>query len=240
MTAEPLAALNWRPEVAWPLHPDGERYPVAFGPLPEGTRYRLDGDDKERVADDVCGQKDFLLYIIVAWPDGSTPVAPETEIDTLRRQVIDLSDQLQMQAAYHKAYRPEVVAEIAVQLSEEADWQQIAAWCGGRLRHSSDPSGEWSAYIDIPADRSATGRAECACQGMWITLGHDGKFRCRAEIDQPTPTAPDTVTVPRAEFEALEKARTAAFWRTDKQWAIHLIAAALRLLEAHEEIPNDR
>lgn len=89
----------------------------------------------------------------------------------------------------HQAFRPEAVAEVAVHLSEEADWEAIAAWCGGSLGSTQDPSGEYAGYIDIPG-------VGCAGESCWITLAHDGTFRIRAEV-----AAPDRLTRPGVEAD---------------------------------------
>jgi len=109
--------------------------------------------------------------------DAPPAAAPSPDV---AGEVAALREELENQRLMHKAYRPEVVAEIAVQLTEDADWQEIATWCGGTLRHSSDSSGEVTTYLDLPGVGSV-------CQGMWITLDHDGRFRARAEIAAPSP-----------------------------------------------------
>lgn len=96
-------------------------------------------------------------------------------------------DELAMAAAYAEAYRPEVVAEVAVHLSEESDWEAIAAWCSGTIRSSGLPSGDYVSYIDLPGGDSA-------CEGSWITLDHHGVFRVRAVLDPPSALS-DTVSV---------------------------------------------
>lgn len=79
----------------------------------------------------------------------------------------------------HYAYRPEVVAEVAVLLSEESDWKEIADWCGGHIHTSQDPSGEYTSSILLP-------NGDYATNGWWIALQHDGTFRARAVLEQPT------------------------------------------------------
>lgn len=59
----------------------------------------------------------------------------------------------------------------AQQLTDDADWEAIAAWCGGKLINHRDPSDEyftelridtgggwyWSAYLDDWVIRTADG-----------------------------------------------------------------------------------
>lgn len=110
------------------------------------------------------------------------------DVQALRDRVAELEAELAdvlLQIEYHKAFRPEVVAEVAVELTEEADWDEVATWCGGGIQTFQDPSGEYTSYIIIPGSRTESGRAEWVPQGMWITLDHDGKFRVRHTIGQP-------------------------------------------------------
>ncbi|WP_159600247.1 hypothetical protein [Agromyces humi] len=79
------------------------------------------------------------------------------------------------------AFRPEAVAEIAVLLSEDADWEQIAEWCGGHIHTAQDPSGEYISTIVLP-------NGEHAAENSWITLDHEGRFRVRWEVRQPETT----------------------------------------------------
>ena len=98
----------------------------------------------------------------------------------------------------HEAYRPEVAAEIAVQLTDDADWPEIARWCGGRLDGETLPSGDYSSWINVGGERAG--------EGAWITLGHDGVFRVRWSLDGPERA--DLV----AENERLREALRDAAW----------------------------
>lgn len=101
-----------------------------------------------------------------------------------------LTEQRDMDYDMHLAYRPEVVAEIAVRLDEEHDWEATAKWCGGTLRNAEvADSGEYESYIDIPG-------VGAAWQGSWITLDHDGRFRIRTEVDGPERPSPPGITSP--------------------------------------------
>lgn len=86
--------------------------------------------------------------------------------------------------AMHRAFRPEVVAEIAVHLGSHENWDTIAQWCGGRIETTRDPSGEYSSYIRLPDGQTAFERS-------WLTLDHAGHFRVREVVEGPeTKTAP--------------------------------------------------
>lgn len=91
------------------------------------------------------------------------------------------ADQRAEDLALHLAFRPEVVAEVAVPLSDESDWEKIAAWCGGTIGSSeAGDSGEWDSWIAIPgADQVATSRS-------WIVKRHDGTFDVRLEVEEPS------------------------------------------------------
>lgn len=107
-------------------------------------------------------------------------VAPMFLPDDLVRVVEDLlTEQRDLDYDMHLAYRAEVVAEIAVRLDEEHDWEATAKWCGGTLRNAEvADTGEYESYIDIPG-------VGAAFQGCWITLDHEGRFRVRTEVDGP-------------------------------------------------------
>lgn len=89
--------------------------------------------------------------------------------------------------AMHYAYRAEVVAEIAVHLSDEDGWDGIAKWCGGEIGSGPDgtDSGEYFSWITLPS-------GERAATGMWIVKRIDGTFAARYEVDEP-----DEETLPR-------------------------------------------
>lgn len=106
-----------------------------------------------------------------------------TLIPQVRREAE--AQQQETDLALHRGFRPDVVAEIAVRLDEEHDWEKTAAWCGGTV--GSGPygtEGEWHSWITLP-DGTTAG------QGSWITLDHDGVFRVRLEVDGPS-RIPDT------------------------------------------------
>jgi hypothetical protein len=91
-----------------------------------------------------------------------------------------VAEQRETDLAMHEAYRPEVVAEVAVHLSEDTDWEAVAAWCGGTIRTgSSTPSGEYESTIDIPG-------VGTTWQGAWIVQRHDLSFAIRAEVAGPS------------------------------------------------------
>ena len=102
-----------------------------------------------------------------------------------------LGDRAALHLAMHHAYRPEVVAEIAVNLSDHDSWDHLAAWCGGRIDTSQDPSGEHHSVLVLP-------NGDVGGEGSWLVLTHDGEFRIRYEVAAPTITSsgpnPDTCT----------------------------------------------
>lgn len=81
--------------------------------------------------------------------------------------------------AMHEAYRPEVVAEVAVHLCEEADWEAVAEWCSGTIATGQEPSGEYVSELHIPG-------VGTAWQGAWIVQRHDLSFDIRAEVAGPS------------------------------------------------------
>lgn len=86
----------------------------------------------------------------------------------------------EMGLALYRAYRPEVVAEVAVALGEDSDWEAIAKWCGGAIGSGPDgtDSGEWTSWIDLP-------NGESAVAGMWIIKTLGGTFSTRIEVAEP-------------------------------------------------------
>lgn len=115
--------------------------------------------------------------------DGPTAMLHPEDIDAFppmidARDTIDrLTAENERLRVEHEAYRPEVAAEIAVQLTEDADWPEIAKWCGGRLDGETLPSGDYSSWINVGGERAG--------EGAWITLGHDRVFRVRWSLDGP-------------------------------------------------------
>lgn len=91
------------------------------------------------------------------------------------------ADEREIGHAMHLAYRPEVVAEVAVSVHEECDWDRIAAWCDGKADSGPDgtDSGEWHSWIDVPG-------VGPAFAGMWIVKRHDGTFALRYEVAEPS------------------------------------------------------
>lgn len=79
-----------------------------------------------------------------------------------------------------EAYRPEVVCEVAVRLSEEADWAAIAEWCGAEVKSSSDgtDSGEWMSWLELPDGTTFS-------ENTWVVKGYDGGFKTRWEVLEP-------------------------------------------------------
>lgn len=101
---------------------------------------------------------------------------------TAVRQIRDSGEEVGL--AMHRAYRPEVVAETAVPLGEDSDWEQIAQWCGGTIGSAPDgtDSGEWTSWIALP-------NGESAFSGMWIIKALDGTFSTRYAVAEPDETS---------------------------------------------------
>ncbi|MFB7890322.1 hypothetical protein ACFCZ3_19950 [Cellulosimicrobium cellulans] len=98
-------------------------------------------------------------------------------------------EQRELDLALHRAYRPEVVAEVAVALGDHSDWEQIAAWCGGKIVNEQDPSGEYASLIEIPG-------VGAAGEDSWIVQRLDGTFAIRATV-----VGPDGDTLDRVRAE---------------------------------------
>lgn len=83
----------------------------------------------------------------------------------------------------HHAYRPEITAQMAVPLWDEANWDTIASWCGGTVKTAPDgtDSGEWHSWIALP-------NGETAFANMWIVKGLDGAFTTRHHVGDPDET----------------------------------------------------
>lgn len=79
----------------------------------------------------------------------------------------------------HYAFRPEVVAEVAVQLTGEADWEALAEMVDGWLNTGADLSGEYHSVIEVPG-------AGAAGEGEWIIKRHDGSWAVRHHIEEPS------------------------------------------------------
>lgn len=90
-----------------------------------------------------------------------------------------LAEQEEYHLAMHRAYRPEVVAEVAVHLGSHESWEDLAEWCGGRIVTSQDPSGEYVSDLVLP-------NGERGGDWAWLVLNHAGEFHFRAEVAEPT------------------------------------------------------
>ena len=112
-------------------------------------------------------------------------------------EVAKLREKIDVDRAMHEAFRPEVVAEVAVLVCDEMDWQPVADWCGGTIGSTQDPSGEYTSSLTIPGVGSAG-------EGQWIVQRHDGTFAIRATLEGPS-----------AESVARLTARPAPTWDED-------------------------
>ena len=112
-------------------------------------------------------------------------------------EVAKLREKIDVDRAMHEAFRPEVVAEVAVLVCDEMDWQAVADWCGGTIGSTQDPSGEYTSSLTIPGVGSAG-------EGQWIVQRHDGTFAIRATLEGPS-----------AESVARLTARPAPTWDED-------------------------
>ena len=114
------------------------------------------------------------------------------------------AEQRAVDLAMHEAYRAEVVAETAVALGDQSDWEQVAAWCGGTISGAQDPSGEYASLIEIPG-------VGAAGEGSWIVRRLDGTFAIRATVD-----GPDGDTLERVRADERERVlEFVANWFTD-------------------------
>ena len=120
---------------------------------------------------------------------------PPPIVADLEAQVAKLREDLEMERLMHQAYRAEVVAEIAVQVTEDCDWDELAKWVGGSIGSAQEMSGEYRSWINVPANRTHDGKPASAGCGEWITLGHDGKFRVRYAVDPPERDVPPSPPV---------------------------------------------
>ncbi|GEL47422.1 hypothetical protein CHO01_25380 [Cellulomonas hominis] len=133
---------------------------------------------------DICdyGTGDLVKMLpatIVYRPDAPQPATTDEGLVTRAEVERMLAEQSEMDRAMHEAYRPEVVAEVAVHLSEGADWDAVAKWCGGTICTGQEPSGEYVSDMHIPG-------VGTAWQGAWIVQRHDGTFAIRAEVAGPS------------------------------------------------------
>lgn len=114
----------------------------------------------------------------------------------------------------HWVFRPEVVAEVAVQLDDEANWDEIAIWVDGEIITGQDPSGEYHSLIQIP-DVGAAG------EGDFIIKRHDGSFDIRQHVAAPSEDSLASLKV-QALREFAEHIRTHAA-RTDNRFTEHVL-----------------
>jgi hypothetical protein len=71
----------------------------------------------------------------------------------------------------------------AVQLTDEADWDAIAAWCGGRIHQTQDPSDEYVTSLTIPTLEGTM----WASENDWVIRGVKGEFYpCKPDIFEAT------------------------------------------------------
>jgi hypothetical protein len=66
-----------------------------------------------------------------------------------------------------RTYQKKPVRVQAVQLTEAADWEAIAAWCGGRLLHHTDITDEKETVLVVP---TLHGEVR-AYEGQWVCKG---------------------------------------------------------------------
>ncbi|MBX6749999.1 MAG: hypothetical protein IRY85_10090 [Micromonosporaceae bacterium] len=81
-------------------------------------------------------------------------------------------------------FRKKPVEIEAAQLTEDADWEAVAAWCGGRLANVEQAdSGEYETTLVI----STLEGDMTACVGDWVIRGVKGEFYpCRDDIFRAT------------------------------------------------------
>ena len=129
--------------------------------------------------------------------------ASAADVPALIDEVKRLREKIDVDRAMHEAFRPEVVAEVAVLVSDEMDWQAVADWCGGTIGSAQEPSGEYTSSITIPGVGDAY-------QGMWIVQRHDLTFAIRATLEGPSAESVARLTArpaPAWDEEAIRAAR---------------------------------
>lgn len=108
--------------------------------------------------------------------------AAAVSVQEVLRELVEhyASEQEQMGLDMHRAYRPEVVSEVAVFLGEDSDWNGVARWCGGTVNSGPDgtDSGEWTSWIEVPGVGTAP-------EGTWLVKRLDGTFDVRVEVGAP-------------------------------------------------------
>lgn len=76
-------------------------------------------------------------------------------------------------------YREKPVVIEARQLTDDADWEDIAKWCGGELVNHRDPSDEYTTTLII---RTPEGDMR-AGEDDWVIKGVKGEFYpCKPDI----------------------------------------------------------
>lgn len=185
------------------------------------TRKITTAADLDAIEADIaaCRTYNFGMYQADRLAHEHAPALVE-EVERLRAEVARLREKIDVDRAMHEAFRPEVVAEVAVPVCDEMDWQAVADWCGGTIDSVQDPSGEYTSSIAIP------GVGE-AYQGMWIVQRHDLTFAIRATLEGPS-----------AESVARLTARPAPAWNEEAVYDEAQTAAA-RVVAPYTSGPMD-
>jgi DNA-binding XRE family transcriptional regulator len=152
-------------------------------------------------------------------------------------------------------WRPRQPVE-AVRLTGEADWDAVAAWCGGEVRRAGDGTG--ADWVLVPC----SGVSRVAHEGDWVvragdafTVMGDGAFAAFAASHEPVPPAAGPAVPAGPVMDLLEAAwrligaassrmsdpddRTAAGWREDAaRWRDRYEAAARSHAASREAEPG--
>ncbi len=82
-------------------------------------------------------------------------------------------------------FRKRPVEVEAVQLTEDADWEQIAKWCGGKLSNMElANTGEYETLLYM---QTLEAKKHIACEGDWVIQGVRGEFySCKPDIFEAT------------------------------------------------------
>lgn len=91
---------------------------------------------------------------------------PDAALQNLTGQLDRLDEQLGI--LVYTTQNPTPVK--AVQLTEEADWEAIATWCGGAVHTERDSTDEYFSVLFMPPN------ADTAITDDWIIQGVTGKF----------------------------------------------------------------
>lgn len=152
--------------------PSAEEEATAADPVPETP---------EKIALTRRQRQTLRDALVSAWQDD---YSLDSVLDHLAGAVEALlTEQYNEDLAMHRAYRPEVVAEIAVHLGSHEDWDEIATWCGGKVVTASDQNGEYNSTLVLP-------NGERGSEWAWLVLDHGGEFHFRAEVAAPVIRAP--------------------------------------------------